>query len=206
MIAGFFTKMTGHLSKGFIFFAFFGAASNLHSQTTLEVMADQPQQLEISIVDDYTKTDSSIIFGESLTITGGTTPYLFSWYLNDQLVYTDSIYELTTPIGSHVVTLYVSDANNCSSSLIFTGTEEFEAQYNRISVYPVPASSFLTISPNETFGRLDLVFYDAMGRSMMKKEILGKTMVEISFPPGIYYLQIEENGNMVDELKKIIVL
>lgn len=206
MITGFFAEMAGHLFKGFIYFALLGASSHLHAQTTLEVMADQPQQLEVSIVDDYTKTDSSIIFGETLAITGGTSPYLFSWYLDDQLVYTDSIFELTTPIGSHVVTLYVSDANNCSSSLIFTGTEEFEAQNKRISVYPVPASNFLTISPNETFGRLGLIFYDAMGKSLMRKEISGKTMVEINFPSGIYYLQIEENGIMVDELKKIIVL
>lgn len=205
MITGLFTEKAGHYLKGFIFVPVLGFSFALYSQTTLEVMADQPQQLEISIVDEYTKTDSSIIFGESLAVTGGMAPYQLSWYQNGQLMHTDSLFELATPVGTYSVTLYVSDVNNCTSSLIFTGKNEYEAKNNRISVYPVPASNFITISPNSSFGRLDLIFYDSMGRSLMKKEISGKTMVEISFPSGIYYLRIEENGNLVDELKKIIV-
>jgi hypothetical protein len=186
--------------------------SSLYSQTTVEVLVDQPDRLEIIVVDiPFIETDTSVIFGGNLEITGGIGVFDYSWYAGSDLIGTERYLELPYPLQNASYTFQVKDANNCTAAFVVDHGlgvsavhEEISAEL--ISVYPNPASGIIIIDPGDS-GRL--LYYSIIGLngSVMKEgQISGQTSIGIDFPIGTYLLRIENSKRELVGHKKIILL
>ena len=184
----------------------------LNSQTIVEVLADQSAKLQIIVSDElYYETDSSVIFGEYFSVTGGTEPFRYSWFSDDLLIGNAPSLEIVLPVDSESYTLMVSDDNNCSVILTVEHGLPLRAGWvsgsnQPVSVYPVPASRYITIDPHDITGILDVIVYNSRGSLMQTRTISGKTDLEINLPPGIYFMRIENENKQVGGLIKFIVV
>ena len=184
----------------------------LYSQTIVEVMADQPEKFEIIVSEDlYYETDSSFVFGQDVSVTGGEGPYLYSWFSDDQLIANSQLLEILFPVDKENYTLVVSDANNCSAVFIVDhgltlSSATIDEIHSLVSIYPVPASRYITIDPHDITGILSVTIYGSYGSVLLNRSISGKVDLEINFPPGIYFIRLESVDGQVSGLRKIIVL
>lgn len=200
------TKISWLIFAGILF------AVPLHSQTIVEVMADQPEKFEIIVSEElYYETDSSIVFGQDLSLTGGEGPYLYSWFSDGQLIATNQLLEILFPVDKEIYTLVVSDANNCSAVLnvehgLSLSSVTIDEIHSLVSVYPVPASRYITIDPHDIRGILNVTIYGSRGSVLLNRSISGKIDLEIDFPSGIYFIRLESVDRQVSGLRKIIVL
>ncbi len=200
------TKICWLIFAGILF------AVPLHSQTIVEVMADQPEKFEIIVSEElYYETDSSIVFGQDISVTGGEGPYLYSWFSDDQLIATSQLLEIIFPLDKEIYTLVVSDANNCSAVFnvehgLSLSSVTIDEIHSLVSVYPVPASRYITIDPHDIRGILNVTIYGSHGSVLLNRSISGKIDLEINLPAGIYFIRIESTDGQVSGLRKIIVL
>ena len=200
------TKISWLIFAGILF------AVPLHSQTIVEVMADQPEKFEIIVSEElYHETDSSFVFGQDMSVTGGKGPYQYSWYSDDQLIATDQLLEILFPLDKEIYTLVVSDANNCSAVFyvehgLSLSSVTIDEIHSLVSVYPVPASRYITIDPHDITGIMNVTIFSIHGSVLLNRSISGKIDLEIDLPSGIYFIRIESVDGQVSGSRKIIVL
>lgn len=75
------------------------------------------------------------------------------------------------------------------------------------TVYPNPASHFITIIQNNNNPIKDVVFYDVSGKAVKKMSALGNSQVTIDtsvLAKGMYFLEITD-GNHLKQVKKILI-
>ena len=184
----------------------------LNSQTIVEVLADQSAKLQIIVSDElYYETDSSVIFGEYYSVTGGTEPFRYSWFSDDLLIGNSQSLEILLPVDSESYTLMVSDDNNCSAVFIVEhgiplSSVIIDEVRSQVSVYPVPASRYITIDPHDISGTLNVTVFNSHGSVLVNRLISGKSDLEIDFPSGIYFIRIEGVDGQLGGIRKIIVL
>jgi len=176
-------------------------------QTTVQVMVDQPEKLEVIVSNDlFTLTDNSIIFGQGISLTGGSGPFSYTWYRDNQILGTNSSIEIPMPIVRGEYSLLVTDANNCSVRLVATSSNEETEYPSAISVYPNPVSRTVTITPQGDPEPHEASFYNSKGVLLMKKQISGPTQIDLDLPSGLYYIKLTNSSGKIAGWRKIIVL
>lgn len=176
-------------------------------QTTVQVMVDQPEKLEVIVANDLiTLTDNSIIFGQGISLTGGSGPFSYTWYRDNQILGTNSSIEIPMPIVRGEYSLLVTDANNCSVRLVATSSNEELENSGIISVFPNPASRSVTITPEGNPEPHEASFFNSKGVLIMKKQISGPTQIDLDLPSGIYYIKVTTNSGKIAGWRKIIIL
>ncbi len=151
---------------------------------TLPFTITQPSELVAAI----TEINQTLI-GEAV---GGTPPYAFQWFLNEQVVSTEDEF---TPGTQGMYELSITDANGCSTSdeIVFIPSNISIHSQSSIALYPNPVTDQLFIS----LGGLqcyDLVIFNGTGSKVMSQ--LGHNadqfVVETSdFAKGIYFVVIK---------------
>lgn len=186
--------------------------SSLFSQTTVEVLVDQPERLEIIVVDiPFIETDTSVIFGGNLEISGGIGVFDYSWYSGSDLIGTERYLELPSPLHNASYTFKVKDTNNCTAAFVIEhglGVSAVHAEISAelISVYPNPASGIIIIDPGDSGRLLYYSIINLKGSMMKEGQISGKASIEMDFPLGTYLLRIENSKRELVGHKKIILL
>lgn len=176
-------------------------------QTTVQVMVDQPEKLEVIVTNDlFTLTDNSIIFGQGISLSGGSGPFSYTWYRDDQILGTNLSIEIPMPITRGEYSLLVTDANNCSVRLLATSNNEEEENRGIISVFPNPASRSVTITPDGNPEPHEASFFNSKGVLLMKKQISGPTQIDLDLPSGIYYIKVTNSSGKIAGWRKIIIL
>jgi len=100
-----------------------------------------------------------------------------------------------------VTAVYYFGESNPSNSIIITGLPETELL--EIIIYPNPAKDKLYIHSPEIINKIDL--FNNIGMVISNKKIISKTYdLDVSqFSPGIYYIKIETEHDMI--LRKIVI-
>jgi hypothetical protein len=176
-------------------------------QTTVQVMVDQPEKLEVVVADGlFTLTNNSIIFGQGINLTGGSGPFSYTWYRDNQILGTNLSIEVPMPIARGEYSLLVTDANNCSVRLLATSNNEEQENPGSISVYPNPASRSVTIAPEGNPEPHKASFFNSNGVLIMTKQISGPTQIDLDLPSGIYYIKVTNSSGKIAGWRKFIVL
>lgn len=188
-------------------------SSSAFAQTSIRVIADQPEKLIVKMNDEpVTVTDSSVIFGDNIEISGGQGPFAYQWMKNGENTGTEPLLEVFSSISSEIYTLRVTDANRCAALIAMPGDIEIpsdvedEPDRSRVSLYPIPASQNITIDPGDRQEILRVAFYNSSGDILLETQIQGKRTIMISLPAGIYMVRITGTRSRLTEVKRLVVL
>lgn len=147
----------------------------------------------------------------SVTVSGGSTPYNYSWSNGQQGPGANFIFGLCG--GNY--TVYVTDANGCTSDTVvsvalISGIEdELNAGISNLNMYPNPASSQLSVTmdfnSNES---VQIAIYDLKGQIVASKSALNVTTYKEQFDlsnvaAGLYMVRI--NTTKGSAARKLIV-
>jgi hypothetical protein len=183
------------------------------AQTTIEVIADQPDKLEAVFNDNPVFSEEQmVIFGSNIDIIGGEGPFDYLWINNGEPAGTGPTLEVNPYLESDNYSLFITDANNCTTLIAMSWDGDIpsaifgETPGSGISVYPVPVSSQLTIDPGDWQGLLRVTIFSNDGEIVIDKQIAGLSVIDIDLPSGIYMVRIADIVTGVNEVKKIVVL
>jgi hypothetical protein len=137
------------------------------------------------------------------TVTGGTSPYTYSWSNGPTTPYNDNLLP-----GTYIAT--VTDANGCVTSGVFTvgssaGIQSLASGSTQVKIYPNPADAFVTLESNDaTIDQVEVL--NLVGEVVYKdspKTI--KVNINVSgFTEGMYFVRYQVNNKYVT--KRIEVL
>ncbi len=181
---------------------------SVQSQTFVKVMIDQAEELEVIADELFYETTNSIILGESVTVQGGTLPYQYLWYKDSEFIGNTLIMETSNLSAAESFTLVVTDAENCTYSMSSNqeDIDEDKEDLRKIEIFPIPASDFIIINPNNINEKLDVTLYDNKGSRVLIKQITDKSIINTDLPSGIYLLKIENDNKEIFELIKIMII
>ena len=164
--------------------------------------------MEVMASADY----EEITIGETNTLhasaTGGSLSYTYSWSPADNLDDPTSQNPVftATEAGEFTYTVTVSDGTETASASVSftvldnTGVNEIDAA--KVSVYPNPASSMLTINGLNGFANLNVKIVNLQGQVV--REASNSLDINVSnIESGIYFIKIECDGQQY--LKKFII-
>ena len=187
-------------SKAFpiLFIAFTLAAwTSLHSQTYVQVQVVQPEALDVSLSEpEYSPTDTEVVVGEDLQITGGLTPYSIEWRDDAGVITTDSSFMAQLDQTADY-TLTVTDTRGCYVNRTFTIAIKTSTDHplaGHIRVYPIPASSFIQVDLPAELHQTRLTLYNQTGILLWQKQVTGRYRIPLSYAPGVYFLKLKNNS------------
>lgn len=178
----------------------------MQSQTIVKMMVDQPKKLDIIADELYSFTTQSIILGENVLVEGGLAPYRYFWLKDGQQIGTTLRLEVSQSTPLNAVVLTVKDANNCNCSKNAIPTDLNVISENKIKVYPNPTTDFIIVDPQEMDGLFNLSIFDGKGIYLIRKQISGKTVLDLNLPSGLYFLKMELKNKQMVFFKKLMVL
>jgi hypothetical protein len=147
-------------------------------------------------------TTSSVDGAIDVTITGGTSPYTYSWSNNAT---TQDLTGLAP--GYYIVT--ITDVNGCTVSGVYsvtgsTGIQNNSAVANGIKLYPNPAFDFVMVDGGTiTIDRVEI--YDMIGSLVYVEEPKQvKTTINVTeLSEGIYFLKMKAGNNIVTKRMEV---
>lgn len=145
--------------------------------------------LEITDARTMTSGDGAI----SVEVSGGTAPYAYYWYTEDELFSRDQELERLFP-GDYILVLY--DANGCQSqsdtlSVDFTTSVATVLPDEALSIYPTIITDTWQIDNNSGLRIADMALYDLGGQRYEMSERLGHLRA------GLYVVQVTmESGEI----------
>ena len=166
--------------------------------STHSVTIGEPSELSATATstDETNGNDGTI----DLTVTGGTSPYTYSW--TDGSAFSSTDEDLTGLVaGTYEVT--VTDANGCTTTLeviVESVVGLKEVSLIEFNLYPNPTNEMYTITVNAS-GTLEI--YSSIGQLISSENIQsGKTIKDVhQLATGIYMVRfISEQGVSVKEL------
>lgn len=133
------------------------------------------------------------------SITGGTPPYNYEWYENENLISRDSTVVIT-PTAGNDYTLVIIDENNCSVTLSVT-TETASAikpvndRSEILLAYYSPGNNKVIIRFNKNINTAAQVnIYDFNGVKHYQARIKGDHIIPLNLKSGFYFIDIKGDG------------
>lgn len=186
-----------------IFICFILIAQAGYTQTTVKLLADQSEKLTVEITDKLSFDNAlQVDLGDSLSINGGNPPYSVIWKSGSAVLSESTAFEVTPSVVPLRLDLTVTDSHNCivvKPVVILIGTEE--EQMVKVKVYPVPATSFITIDPENT--KIRATLFNLGGIPVWEQTFAEKRTIQLDISPGTYILEIIQNS--MRSVRKIII-
>lgn len=185
------------------------------SQTIVKM--DMPAQAKqalnvVTLFDETLPLNTTVVLGAvGYDITGGTSPYTFSWLKDNQIVATGDIAVLQ-PVTGSTYSLKVTDKNNCSTTTainlnVSSKVKKEESGANAIRISPTVVSDHIMVnfSSNDAITAITATvrIFDLAGMVRFQQEIVSSTRLDINLAKGNYFVVVQRNANTVVE--KIIV-
>ncbi len=178
------------------------------AQTIVEVHIKQAEPLSINPQSElYRETNQSIIFGENIDVSGGLTPYQYSWYIEDRWLGATETLEILTLLPEDRYSLVIKDANQCTAKLVLTSIQQAHEENTGSKVYPNPCSQFVVIDPSySNISNVSADFYTTNGLKLFSVKLSGKTYIPLQLTQGIYIIWIHNSDLGYIERIKLFVI
>lgn len=170
-------------------------------ETIINLSISQPRELKVNAGADVITESGTVTLGSNLQVSGGTPDFSFLWLLNENIIASDRITQVSHS-GKYVVK--VIDSRNCSAtdtvSVFFTSVEEVKSNLP-CKVFPVPTSNLLTIEvPDDVIIQsVSIVAIDGTKLSTIGQPQKGSNnsvKTDVSFlPDGFYFLSVLTSGS-----------
>lgn len=143
-------------------------------------------------------------------VTGGLSPYTYSWTQGDSMQVAMS--QNLSGQGGGDYTLVVTDDNGCTTSqtvtILSTSATKTPTSLDAVRVFPNPTSGMLNVLlPDDLLGHdVFIQAYDLTGRKMLELNSLHDKQIAFDmqdFASGLYTLVIRANGSQI--VRKIVV-
>jgi hypothetical protein len=174
---------------------------------SIDVTLSTPMDLNISynVLEEISGSDGSI----DVTITGGTTPYLFDWSNDGQGDFNDS--EDLIGLVSGTYSLSVMDDNGCLDTVeVFVGSQVSINENNflfDINVFPNPNNGNFTIDFQNVSEDFEIELFDIAGKIIISNQLIlasSKTKEINNLKAGTYLLNI--NSKLGVKTLRIVVI
>ena len=118
--------------------------------------------------------------------------------VNDLYIHEATEYLYVATYGRSSYKLDIAD------DVLGTETNLFASE---VKLYPNPASDYVTISTPNLSGKISIVLFDQLGRTVLSQEVNSSNTEERivleRINPGVYYMQLAHGNNKI--AKKLIV-
>lgn len=177
---------------------------------TLSFTISQPTALQLTVDGVVNDVNGAGIGEIQVSVTGGTTPYIYAWTKNGQAFSTNQ--DLTN-VNTGNYQVVVTDANGCTVSSItvtvqnLTGTSEAAWSEGAV-LQPNPASSYTTLVLRKPLTEpLEVQIFDLTGKLVQRRSFGAQTnSVDIDltgFSAGVYNVQLRSAGSVA--VKRLVV-
>ena len=86
---------------------------------------------------------------------------------------------------------------------IISGSNDISKFTNTFTLFPNPASDYITIKTDDNYGFNFVTFYDMTGKIVLKSSVILNTPVNISsLPKGVYFVEV---SNPTRSRQKLVV-
>jgi PKD repeat protein len=180
-----------------------------YAQTTFRIRINQPPKLElITEKDSLIELGESIELGNLISVSGGTTPYIYIWSPDATLNNSTIQNPVATPNENITYYLVVTDNNRCTVTdtikvNIQVSTDIIDAGKPEIIIFPVPVSNgILYVRLVDVNRPLNFSILDLNGK-IIKRSIIPTSGVNTVFQiplfvkPGTYILKIYYDNTSV---------
>lgn len=136
-------------------------------------------------------------------VSGGTPAYTYSWSHGANTLGT-----VVSPSVTSNFTLYVTDANGCTSNAVTTvtvdicnGINEYDKNSSGISLYPNPASDIVKIKSKTTYSHV--IITNLIGQKI-KTVYTNDGLITISdLTQGVYFIEVFDKNKLIGNAKLI---
>lgn len=188
----------------FLLLTLFSFGTKAQTVVVMKV-ASQPQEAfqAESILDSPLPIDIKVNFGSiAFDVWGGTDPYQYAWYENEELLGTGENIEFT-PLAGKTYKLEVNDDNNCKISIPIetstsTGIKDLTVQF---SVQPSIVDNYIEVTCENHKTLIEI--FDLGGLKKHSESIYGDSRIDLDLKPGIYLVKLSTKGEYY--ITKIIV-
>ena len=187
-----------------------------YAQTIFRVNIEQSPKLElISEKNTLLELGESIELGNIIKVSGGTTPFVFSWSPGIYLTDVTSPNPLATPSNDITYYLIVTDRNNCTvfDSIMVNiqiSSDIKNLAIPEIIIYPVPVSNgvlyirLIYLRKSAQLSILDLYGNLIINKIIPKTENETLITIPLLVKPGTYILKIDSGNSSI--VKNFIVI
>lgn len=190
-----------------IFFIF--ATIGISAQTVVKM--DMPEQADkalkvVALFDEEIPVGIPVVIGlMGYQVEGGSTPYLFEWTLNNEVISTGDVAVFTPKKGENLV-LKVTDNNKCRASTAFRLKLARIEQSNSdsIAIYPTVVKEKIQIwLPEKTDAEAQVRIFSVNGKIIHQQTIRNSTGITPGLPSGTYFISVKTAGE--HKVEKVII-
>jgi len=168
--------------------------SLLSAQTVVNVRANQAEKLQLKAQTLVIENGNTISLGDSVKIIGGTQNYTFEWFRDGSLIGNSMWLQVPYTNQNSLYEIRVKDAQNCTATL--NSQQTYLNNLPPITaaiVYPNPARERIYIDIQDSYGIYQISILNYHGSLVHQSSAQGKTILNIGFTPGLYFILIEND-------------
>jgi len=177
-----------------------------YSQSVIQLDVSNPQGEELQatrntseiLVNDQVTEMSSIDF----SISGGSSPYIYSWLQNDSIISNNESVSLI-PATGNLYSLLIYDTNNCSVEVSINTSESdisiVSVDKREVQIYPTQVTNELIINLAAEDMNASVSIYDLKGLQLKEQNILGSSTLNLDLLPGVYFVNVLFNNKRYSE-------
>ncbi len=185
--------------------------NNISAQTVVKM--DMPEQADeplnvVALFDEELPEGIQVVLGlMGYEVEGGTTPYLFEWLLNGEVISTTDI-AVFTPGKGDDLTLKVIDNNKCRATTSFNlkvasipGTDSEDK--DDIKIYPTIVNEYIHFEfPSSNGDKAWMRIFDINGKLIQENYLSESMDINIGLISGTYFVSLKIGDR--NKVQKII--
>jgi hypothetical protein len=181
----------------------------ISAQTVVKMdMPEQPDKAlkVVALFEEEIPNGIPVVLGlMGYQVEGGSTPYLFEWTLNNEVISTNDVVVFTSKKGDDLV-LKITDNKKCRASTAFRlkFAKIEQAKSDSIAIYPTVVKEKIQIwLPEKPDLQAWVRIFNVNGKTVHQQTIMNSAGITPGLPSGTYFVSVKTTDE--HKVEKIIV-